>query len=216
MSFSMEDCCFVKGPPPDDYLCTIGVKVLNEPHLTDCCGQHFCQVCLEQLFKKQGKKACPHCRSESFSFIHLVYLPLKRKIDMLEVYCSNREEGCQMTVQLSELNSHKGVCDYTKVRCDQGCEMVILRKDVLQHCNSDCPKRMIKCKHCGKEDHFKAITGEHTAVCKEYPVDCPKGCKKETGIKRKNLAEHAEICPCLLYTSPSPRDATLSRMPSSA
>ena len=24
------------------------------------------------------------------------------------------------------------------------------------------------------------------------------------------------VCPCLLYTSPSPRDATLSRMPSSA
>ena len=25
-----------------------------------------------------------------------------------------------------------------------------------------------------------------------------------------------ELCSCLLYTSPSPRDATLSRMPSSA
>ena len=25
-----------------------------------------------------------------------------------------------------------------------------------------------------------------------------------------------EVCTCLLYTSPSPRDATLSRMPSSA
>ena len=29
-------------------------------------------------------------------------------------------------------------------------------------------------------------------------------------------APHKEMCPCLLYTSPSPRDATLSRMPSSA
>ena len=27
---------------------------------------------------------------------------------------------------------------------------------------------------------------------------------------------HAELRACLLYTSPSPRDATLSRMPSSA
>ena len=27
---------------------------------------------------------------------------------------------------------------------------------------------------------------------------------------------HLEVFPCLLYTSPSPRDATLSRMPSSA
>ena len=29
-------------------------------------------------------------------------------------------------------------------------------------------------------------------------------------------ANFAEYTPCLLYTSPSPRDATLSRMPSSA
>ena len=28
--------------------------------------------------------------------------------------------------------------------------------------------------------------------------------------------ENVKVIPCLLYTSPSPRDATLSRMPSSA
>ena len=36
---------------------------------------------------------------------------------------------------------------------------------------------------------------------------------------RRNLpaqAVMAPVMPCLLYTSPSPRDATLSRMPSSA
>ena len=31
-----------------------------------------------------------------------------------------------------------------------------------------------------------------------------------------NYAGYAQSTPCLLYTSPSPRDATLSRMPSSA
>ena len=34
------------------------------------------------------------------------------------------------------------------------------------------------------------------------------------GEKRTNMNEHS--IDCLLYTSPSPRDATLSRMPSSA
>ena len=29
-------------------------------------------------------------------------------------------------------------------------------------------------------------------------------------------ADWCQVCSCLLYTSPSPRDATLSRMPSSA
>ena len=35
-------------------------------------------------------------------------------------------------------------------------------------------------------------------------------------IVRNYLTAHLYIRPCLLYTSPSPRDATLSRMPSSA
>ena len=37
-------------------------------------------------------------------------------------------------------------------------------------------------------------------------------------VQRSESAGHARAhsTPCLLYTSPSPRDATLSRMPSSA
>ena len=35
------------------------------------------------------------------------------------------------------------------------------------------------------------------------------------GLKGRHMLFH-DHCTCLLYTSPSPRDATLSRMPSSA
>ena len=34
--------------------------------------------------------------------------------------------------------------------------------------------------------------------------------------KQENIFLHPDICGCLLYTSPSPRDGLLSRMPSSA
>ena len=34
--------------------------------------------------------------------------------------------------------------------------------------------------------------------------------------KKNAVADHADILSCLLYTSPSPRDGLLSRMPSSA
>ena len=37
------------------------------------------------------------------------------------------------------------------------------------------------------------------------------------GLGKDQMIQHVtEVCTCLLYTSPSPRDATLSRMPSSA
>jgi TNF receptor-associated factor 4 len=130
----MAEYKFVKELP-DDYQCMICAKVLNEPHLTDCCGQHFCQACLEQWFKKQAKKICPHCRSETFT--HMRYLPLKRKIDDLEVYCPNKKEGCKEITKLGELDAHKNRCGFAKIICTQGCRKSIPRKDLTWHCNKD-------------------------------------------------------------------------------
>ena len=39
---------------------------------------------------------------------------------------------------------------------------------------------------------------------------------EENESLRYDAKANADMCSCLLYTSPSPRDATLSRMPSSA
>ena len=46
-----------------------------------------------------------------------------------------------------------------------------------------------------------------------YSID---GKQLDSGGMVDFLADWADRYPCLLYTSPSPRDATLSRMPSSA
>ena len=46
-------------------------------------------------------------------------------------------------------------------------------------------------------------------ACEKAGVEIPRFCYHE----KLSIAGN---CSCLLYTSPSPRDATLSRMPSSA
>ena len=38
----------------------------------------------------------------------------------------------------------------------------------------------------------------------------------DPGVRCETCGNKHEECPCLLYTSPSPRDRSLSRMPSSA
>jgi hypothetical protein len=130
------------------------------------------------------------------------YIPLKRKIDDLEVYCPNQEEGCKEITKLGELDAHKNGCGFAKIICTQGCEKSILRKDLTRHCSDDCSKRKIKCKYCGKVDHYEVINGEHMTACEEYPVKCPRECMLPSGIKRKDLAKHAEVCPLEMVQCP--------------
>ena len=179
--------------PPEDYCCMICAKVLNEPNVTDCCGQHFCQVCLEQWFEKNERKICPHCRSQSFSYMR--YLPLKRKISSFQVYCTYQEQGCDVISTIGELDAHREVCGFASLVCNQGCGQTVLRKDMPRHCKEECLKRKVRCQHCGKMDFFQVINGKHTKTCEEYPMKCPKGCAPQDLIKRKDLAHHAKVCP---------------------
>ena len=49
-----------------------------------------------------------------------------------------------------------------------------------------------------------------------YPVDLVNGLEEAFKNSIAKQLEEAKANPCLLYTSPSPRDRSLSRMPSSA
>ena len=78
----------------------------------------------------------------------------------------------------------------------------------------------------GELDGFRADILNHF----QRPTNCdgPDDCRRATRLAIKNGADLIKIAAtggvlsntnagtCLLYTSPSPRDATLSRMPSSA
>lgn len=39
------------------------------------------------------------------------------------------------------------------------------------------------------------IMGQHVDECEEYPVGCPRKCNGSERLKRKNLRNHAEVCP---------------------
>ena len=67
------------------------------------------------------------------------------------------------------------------------------------------------------DGHF-ATTGDAIRIC--YGIDNTQGGRNEGGFSELTWFQLVGGYPasnaCLLYTSPSPRDATLSRMPSSA
>ena len=59
-------------------------------------------------------------------------------------------------------------------------------------------------------DQWSRLLGELDKLSKA--LDAAKGKRALREIEERMSV----LCTCLLYTSPSPRDATLSRMPSSA
>lgn len=181
---------------PEKYLCNICMKVLQEPQLTDCCGQNYCASCLQTWFAQQRKKQCPQCRQENFT--HIIYWPLKREINELKIRCSNYEKGCKAVVKLSELGDHlsgnkTAACKYVTVTCTNNyCGVQILRKDLKKHLD-ECPMRKYQCKYCDYEGTYTEITTNHYDQCTDYPVDCPNKCGVEP-IKRKEVPAHKLTC----------------------
>ena len=195
--------------------CHICTKVLREPHLAVCCGQHFCESCLNEWFKKQRKESCPHCRAEGEAFNHVIHKGLRSEVNQLEIKCSNHGEGCEWRGELGALKPHLESdcgCGLVIVECPNKCRVsrfkgvcTMKRKDLDQHLTQSCYLRPYQCEFCGLKDTYEAITGKgatrkkkgytsHQATCPEVPVTCPNSCGSQ-GVKRKDMDSHREKCP---------------------
>ena len=186
------DLTFTK-PVPDRFNCNICTKVLHDPHLTACCGQHFCESCLDHWFKKQ-KTTCPLCREKNFN--HFLNKALKREIDDLEIRCTKQGLGCQWVGELRTLQTHldsdKG-CGYVEVQCSNKCGAKMKRKELKAHLERQCPLRKIQCQYCHYEDTYLTITSKHYGECPHYPLPCPNKCGT-TGIRRADMDNHRSRC----------------------
>ena len=200
---------FVDDNSLDKFTCSICTSVLRDPHLTGCCGQVFCESCLNYWFTKHGKESCPYCRAKGKDFQHFLDKRLKREIDALRIHCINKKKGCQWLGEVGSLKDHlesANGCGYVEVECPNGCYSLITkikRKALEHHLKNDCYLRPYQCEHCGCKDTYKNITGEgdfhihvksHYSRCPEFPLKCSNRCGVKD-IKRKNMEDHYSQCP---------------------
>ncbi len=200
---------------PKKLTCSICITVLSDPRLTECCGQHFCQECLQSWLRKQWpwSKTCPHCREKDF--VHILDKPVQREINQLKVRCSHHEEGCEWVGELGDLQTHldsQTGCGYVEVECPNNYvgtvttarllskgrhvsfnKHVVYRRDLEEHLRDECDQRRYECQYCGEEDKY-AIVLLHHGECPNFPLDCPNECGV-TEMKRKDLPAHREQCP---------------------
>ena len=202
----------------DRFICQVCTKVLREPHLAVCCGQHFCESCLKKWFdRQQGRESCPHCRAEGDTFNHVINKGLRSEINELKIKCTHHREGCEWRGELGALKTHlesQTGCGYENVECPNKCKrllvegiVVLQRKDLKRHLTYGCYLRPYQCKFCSHKDTYEAITGHgifmaigpgpyfgHQATCPEVPLACPNECGSKD-IKRKDMDSHRSKCP---------------------
>lgn len=206
----------------DELICFICTKPLRDPHLTKCCGQNFCESCLEQWSTKHQEEqiCCPFCRSTGGDFEHFLDKRTKREINALNVRCSNHRQGCQWIGELGSKQDHlqnaKTGCGYVEIECPNGCYDAceefgddeesykvkqVLRKDLKHHLQAECRRRRYQCQYCGIKGIFEDITEWHYYKCSEFPVPCPNRCHVMK-IKRKEINEHRQLCPLEIVVCP--------------
>ena len=185
------ECEFVDVIPVEVQAeCPICLHTLKDPHLVDCCGHRFCQVCIETHML--ANDSCPLCKQENPNVV--IDKQLARILGQKEVRCTHREAGCKWMGELRLLEGHllspnerlKG-CQFQELKCSF-CNSPFQRRQMENH-ELECPRRVVICEYC----HFKYPLEElekHWQNCDYYPVDCPKGCGEK--IKRARAGEHIE------------------------
>ena len=181
------------GKIPDELACKICNKVLRDPRQVVCCGQHFCQGCIEKRIITNY--TCPNCRAPSFNHFRDVHF--EQRIHQLKIHCPHHRQGCKWTGDMTGLKGHLTAaqgCAYEGIPCPNKCGQTIARKDLKEHLTKHCVQRKVRCNYCSLENTFKVITGSHYGVCPNYPVKCPYNCAQKS-IKRSELGKHEQMCP---------------------
>ena len=177
-----------------EFECPLCLFVTREPHLTGCCGQHFCQACINRIIT--DRKPCPFCKASSFNV--LLDKKQTRKVLELKVKCTMKEHGCDWSGELGKLDTHvdtrNGNCQFVDVNCPNNCGESHQRRYLANHLSDLCPKRPFTCKYCQFKATYELVCNDHYLKCIKYPVPCPNKCEIGT-VERGNLEQHVSECP---------------------
>ncbi len=116
--------------------------------------------------------------------------------------CASRERGCLWSGTIGTLDTHLAICEYLLVTCPNKCEddkdggqTQLMRKDLEEHVQSRCLKRLFECPHCGEKGTYSSITVEHDKVCSNKMVACPnKGSGCLSPVERGKTKQHVSVC----------------------
>ena len=104
------------------------------------------------------------------------------------------------------LEEHVATCGFTLVPCPKQCKddndavKCLLKKDLEEHLQTDCPNRDHECEHCGKKSPYAFITQVHDGKCRKKIIPCPNAGCGDT-FERQQVRKHVRT-KCLYAVIP--------------
>ena len=158
------------APPPKSLECSVCLLTLRDPHVISCCGNEFCQACIERV--QRDGKPCPLCNEPSFTtFLHK---KLVREVNALVVRCPQKELGCDWEGELGQVKKHLNTgegtsegCGYVPVTCSYGCGVELPRHQLPKHELEVCPKRPVERQIASLVKKFDAVVVDNQLLRRE-------------------------------------------------
>ncbi|XP_019853230.1 PREDICTED: TNF receptor-associated factor 5-like [Amphimedon queenslandica] len=194
---SKKELFLVKELPEHlDIECPVCLNILTDPHLVSCCGNHFCGPCIERV--RASNRSCPMCKEKEYQA--MADKKCSRIINGLEVYCSNKEKGCQWKGELKNMSTHlnkemrEGECQYEGVKCRyEKCQESKQRRYLKYHEDEECLQCPFQCQYCSSKGTFLSITKDHYEEYRQYPVTCLNKCD----VPQASPTAHVEPVDCV-------------------
>ena len=121
--------------PPESLTCPICLLPFRDPHMLDCCGAKYCEICIGRV--KAAGQPCPLCKQNFNSMLDRVK---QRKVLSLRVHCSNKKQWCVWQGELRHLDRHeKDECGWELVECRHQCGKQVPLRHLSQHEEEECP-----------------------------------------------------------------------------
>ena len=101
------------------------------------------------------------------------------------------DAACGWEGTVGTLDEHVAVCDFTVVPCSKECDKKMMRKDMKDHLEGECPNRDYECQICGEKDTYANIMEIHSDKCTMKVVPCPNSKCTQT-MERAEIQIHLE------------------------
>ena len=187
--------------PPKLLECSICLLTLRNPHVTTCCGNHFCYSCINRI--NSTNKPCPLCNEPGFTtFLHK---GVAREVNALKIYCPNKPQGCDWQGELGQVEKHlkpedesrENGCGFVVVDCKYKCGSQFQKKTIARHEMEECPQRPMEDQMAQLMKKFDLLTTESRAETQTLKTEMNAKVETVTQenkvLREKCLAIEAEV-----------------------